>query len=615
LANFVRSALLIAVPVTIIATVPTESGLRPGYPAILAFPLIVAVGAIGVLSASAEAYRLFRIALRAAKAGYGWGIIAEVLVDRDRNAGALITGDREFAMLTTAQRNAIRRSRVLAAGLAGVAGLWALSGFLITLPVAARLGGQGALLTVGTLGIPLALLGAAGLIRRREKRLLEPIRSRLRKHRSTIDRLSQLAQTWREAFDRAIADVGRGQGAMGRIARRVALVAAASVVGAAGIVAAAGLAAIAVGNEATQNSAINIGSVREKLGRVSRLRSLRLPQDASITPSQAGHALHSIASAGATGLEGAEVPPQKRLASLDLPAADPFKGTFLNGNAIRQARVGFTREERDYLERVAALPGREEVAVLARAQMADFFDVSLKSSPDVAGIFGLPLPRYSRVKAAANAHVARAALALADGRATEAERLLREDIGMGFVLMEGPTVLENLIGAVIVGIGRSELVALYEVTGRRAEARAISAETDPVRDPVVEATTAKLRPEERDAFVSSVIRDETAPRGVRWEFAAVHLAYQPCSDLGQVLFGPSEQHRTKLEEARRLLVRTPGEEKLMRLAERALETPPRFQEYGMPVFVGLNALMRFARTVDGLTGSRRMESCMTIQPF
>lgn len=127
-------------------------------------------------------------------------------------------------------------------------------------------------------------------------------------------------------------------------------------------------------------------------------------------------------------------------------------------------------------------------------------------------------------------------------------------------------------------------------------------------------------PAPRPAFSADGAYMVTPPAGIASGYSSTGLtppdvAAEDRADLGQVLFGPSETHQTQLAEARRLLVRTPGEEKIMRLADRALETPPRFQDYGMPEFVGLNALMRFARTVDALTGSRRMESCMTMQPY
>jgi hypothetical protein len=617
LRKFVRGAFAVAVPLTYIAAMPAASGLRLGYPAIIFAPLVAAMGGIGVVSAMGEGYRLFRIAVRAARAGYGWGIIAEVLVDRARDAGALIAGEREYAALTAAQRSAIRRWRVLGAAFDAAAGLWAIGGFLIGLPIAARVGGGTGLLALWTLGVPLGLLIAGREMRRREHLLVNPIRAKLRTHRSPIDRLSHLAETWRDAFDRVIAGVGRGQGTVGRIARRAAVVGAAAVIGASGLIGAAGLLAVSVGNEASQSFARPMSSsIREKQASIERLRALRPAIDPSITPTDAGYALQSITNAGKEVKDRNQNPTRFPIASLDLPAKDPFKNKFSGGNAIRRARAGFTREERAFLEQVAALPGHDQLSLISRARLADWYGVALKPPSRDMVAMEVPIPSYSRVKAAAYANVARAALALADGRAGDAERLLREDIGMGFVLTEGPTAIENLIGVVIVGIGRAELVALYEMTGRQAEARLIAKEADPVMDPVLfDGAGARLVPNDRGAYTMSVIRDKTAPHGARVEAAVFRLAYQPCSDLGQVLFGPGPTHEQNLAEARRLLVRTTGEDMLMHLAEHALDTPGQWNRLGVPVSGGYGALIQFARVVDGLTGSKRMQSCMMLQPF
>lgn len=618
LRRFVRGAFAIDVPLTVIGTIPAESGLRPGWPMIAVAPLLAAVGTIGVLSAAHETYRLFRIAMRAAKAGYGWGIIAEVLVDRTRDTGAVISGDREYAVLSATQRSAVRRWRVMSAALYGAAGFWALTGFLVGLPVAARISGGPGILAAWGLGTPLGLLLAGRAVERREQKLLDPIRARLRRHRSTIDRLANLAETWRSAFDRMVSGIERSQGAIGHATRRVAAVAVATTIGALGVIGAAGLMAISVGSEVTAASMRpQATSMREKAAAIERLRVLRPPIDPTITPIDAGYALQSITNAGGEITDPLLTPTRFPIGSIDIPRGDPFKASFLDGNAIRRARSGFSREERAYLEKVAALPGHDQLAVVSRAQIADWFGAALKPPGPGTPALALPIPKYSRVKAAAYANVARAALAVADGRPSDAERLLREDIGVGFALMEGPSVIENLIGYVVVGVGRKELVALYEVTGRSAAARAFSQESDPARDPVLTASaTAQLRPKDRDAYNMSVIRDPSTPRGARFEAVMFRLSYQPCNDLGQVLFGPSPLHAEQMAEARRLLVRTTGEDRLMRIAERALDTPGQWAQFGgVPTSLGMNALVRFARVMDGLTGSKRMQSCMMLQPF
>ena len=59
-----------------------------------------------------------------------------------------------------------------------------------------------------------------------------------------------------------------------------------------------------------------------------------------------------------------------------------------------------------------------------------------------------------------------------------------------------------------------------------------------------------MKPNERDAYVQAVIRDSTKLRGLRWEMVVLPLAYQPCTDIRQVIFGVDEMHIARLAEAR-----------------------------------------------------------------
>jgi len=140
LRRMVVGSLSIAAPLSLIAAVSRASGLRPGWPEVLVVPLIAGVGAVFVILGVVEGVRLLRAAVRAARAGYGWGIIGEVLADVGKDTGALIAGEREYAVLSVSDRNAIRRWRVQRAGLQLLSALTALSGFLIGLPIASLLG-------------------------------------------------------------------------------------------------------------------------------------------------------------------------------------------------------------------------------------------------------------------------------------------------------------------------------------------------------------------------------------------------------------------------------------------------------------------------------------------
>jgi hypothetical protein len=200
--------------------------------------------------------------------------------------------------------------------------------------------------------------------------------------------------------------------------------------------------------------------------------------------------------------------------------------------------------------------------------------------------------------------------ARADGRPGEAERLLKEVVGVGFNMMQGRTLIENLIGANLVLRARDELVALYETTGRGAEARPILKSADAGRnfDPNEPGQRA-LTADEQDQFITRLIKDSTMAPGARWEMTAYYAAFKPCTQLREIVFGPDPEHFERLAMARAALVRTPGDDAIMRMVERSLDRPLRSHENSS---VAARSLMGFARAVDVLTGSKRMTSCASL---
>jgi hypothetical protein len=121
-----------------------------------------------------------------------------------------------------------------------------------------------------------------------------------------------------------------------------------------------------------------------------------------------------------------------------------------------------------------------------------------------------------------------------------------------------------------------------------------------------DADTPEMSSAEHDAYFRRLIRDSTAPPGLRWEMATNFAAFKPCMEINQIVFGPGAEYQALLRDARARLVHTPGEDLLMRLAEGTLHVPvPKRLEQG----IGPRSLMAFARTVDALTGSNRMSVC------
>jgi hypothetical protein len=450
--------------------------------------------------------------------------------------------------------------------------------------------------------------------------MLRGIRSRIKSHRTPLDRLSHLADTWRDSFDRLVGGTGRGHGTMGRVRRRViAAVVAAGVTTVGAVGAYATVMASVLSEQGAATSVPRYLNLQDRATAIERLRAYRSPIDPSITPLRAGYAMQSITDAGGYVPRPLEAPTKNPIAEIATPpvSQSPFGGSWLEGKAMRQAAKGLTAEQRTYLQKLAAQPGAAEFSVLAHAREIDWIQASLvQPFPKGTTIWAIPVRRFSRIKSESYAQVARAVLALADRRPQEAERLLRENIGAGFALTEDPFLIDDLVGIVIVRIGRSELEALYEVTGRAAEARAISAELDPAQNSMVrEADLSTMDPSLRETFVQKIIRDPGHLRGIRWEMATVYMANQPCGDLREVLFGPDAAYAANMREARQALVRTPGESQLMSLAENTLDTPTPPGARFAPVSVGYRITMKFAKAVDLLSGSRRMQSCASINPF
>jgi hypothetical protein len=67
--------------------------------------------------------------------------------------------------------------------------------------------------------------------------------------------------------------------------------------------------------------------------------------------------------------------------------------------------------------------------------------------------------------------------------------------------------------------------------------------------------------------------------------------------------------------ARKALVRTEGEDRMMRIAERALDTEANRARLRLESSVAQRSLAGFARSVDVLTGSKRMSACASLLQF
>jgi hypothetical protein len=166
--------------------------------------------------------------------------------------------------------------------------------------------------------------------------------------------------------------------------------------------------------------------------------------------------------------------------------------------------------------------------------------------------------------------VAKASVEVYDGQIDAAEATLRDLVSTGFLLVDqGPTLIDNLMGVVMVNMGGDALEALYQRVGRTGEADAIRLARAAGRDAARKAR-AGLVPEDVRSLLQGVpdlVETEEALRGLRWEYFATFNMLAPCINLHKMVFGPDETYQEWRERARDTLVRVPGERDLFDLAE------------------------------------------------
>jgi hypothetical protein len=232
----------------------------------------------------------------------------------------------------------------------------------------------------------------------------------------------------------------------------------------------------------------------------------------------------------------------------------------------------FSAAERTALAQAAAHPAHQQFHLLARAQLVDV--VSGRWSlpfPDSASFASLPWPRFNAFRTAGLAQVARAAVEVSDGRRADAEETLRELISTGFLLIDqGPTLIDNLMGVVLVNTGGDALEAYYRRTGRVPEADALAWARESAAEAARKSRAGMISEDIHSLLqgVPDLVEAGSALRGLRWEYFAIFNILSPCINVHKMVFGPDETYDRWRERARDALVRVPGERDLFDLAER-----------------------------------------------
>lgn len=310
------------------------------------------------------------------------------------------------------------------------------------------------------------------------------------------------------------------------------------------------------------------------------MRPFTLSRDASVTPEEAGVALFSLGTepSGAPGgfaYRALASRPEVPWRHLDLSPIAFRSGVShaYNGpdtkTILKAAHDGLSRDERATLRIYGTAPVWQAWDRVARAPAVDFTAGRLVLPfGSEARAEWMPLPRFAETKEFAYASVARAAWHLAQGRADSAEAALRAVVSVGFALVDnGTTQIDELIGTVVVGIGRDALQQLYTLTGdsRAATLTKIAVDVGVAgksRGPPLPAGNLS-------AMRGALIAAATGPDATLAERAAAlqGLTRTTCSNPRELITGPGPEVRAAFAAVRRDYARLPGQQAALGLVE------------------------------------------------
>ncbi len=535
---------------------------------------IAAVGALLVFLSLAHLWTTTRAARRAAEMGYGTYTIMEVACDSGRDTGFLIQGKRHFAALDDVHQRGVVRARLWGASLLLCASLWLLFGFGVAILLAARgfVTPSGIWLLTAAPTLVLAALGGYFTLRQSTTvRGLETVWNA----KEGSNRIHTESQAWNRRLDEAGDAIALGAGSRGespryRLASAVVVVIALLGFGPTLTIAMT----TAIGPILADIAVPTFLAVQEMAGGAEAVRRFVVDKDAGISADEAGIALQNIAWVGLDG----DPEQTERLPNTvydlgwfpDARFPDPFSET-VAADLMRRPLDSFSTEEQAALRHAATHPAHAEFHLLARAEVADVIQ-GRQQLPfsDSLTFHDLPWPRFPQFRTAGLAQVAKAAVEVDDGRASDAEHTLRELISTGFLLIDqGPTLLDNLIGVELTRMGADGLEGYYARIGQPEQATALAW----AREGSLEAASkarAGLVPEDARALLQGVpdlVEDEEALRGLRWEYLATFNMLGPCINLHKMVFGPDESYEDWRRNAERSIVRNVGEQALFDLAE------------------------------------------------
>jgi hypothetical protein len=181
----------------------------------------------------------------------------------------------------------------------------------------------------------------------------------------------------------------------------------------------------------------------------------------------------------------------------------------------------------------------------------------------------LPFPRFGSVREAGHAHIALAALQFERGDHAAAETTVKEIITAGFLLRDDAiTLMDALIGSVLIRSGAAALSSLYRATGRPAEAARIQGQVIAHDAINYRAQSRGGQPTMRE--MQRYVLDRSKSRGARWEMFSLIQTIAPCSNLQRAIFGPGANDERWLSDARKALVREEGDKRYFEQLKRGM---------------------------------------------
>jgi len=540
--------------------------------------LVLAI--VGLTFAADALVRTMTLMRRVAKAleqGYDFDTVKMVIADGSRDMGFLITGSRHFSTMDAKERGAIGSLRVFSATMNALAGIWMPNALALCLLLGAR-----GLIEPATLWMTTALPSftlyvfgsVAGTV----------AEARVRRARRTwyhqpwiADLASEEARAWRESAPPREESRLRGieDGSLGRVLRHGAVLMGAL----AGLIAVPILTLVptaAVGPILAELAVPGFDDVRARGARAEAMRPYRVVMDESLGAAEAGQLLHDLSYVGSDREPPlGEAEPSRRIEEPWLvpevdetnpTGLDPFDWPASLFSALAEAP---TPERRAFLADVADHPARADLSRLARAPTIDIASARYVAPlPPELTLAEMPIPRFNELRMAAYSHLAAAGLAFMDGDVGRARELVSEVVSLGFLLSDdGPTLMDNMIGYVLVEQGGDALRDLFSAVGQTEDEDHLVA-----LRAAADGAVSRLHfsyPEGAESWVRSLpilVADPGVARGVRWDLFIGITTLTPCLNLQRLVFGPDQDYWDFVEQAHDDLVMWPSEDGLFELA-------------------------------------------------